>query len=160
MVTFAALQQHREQMCSMMSPDAVGRRQPCRRNPKRTMCPVHVSLKVVCMTREPWYSRGIRQRLYNVSQEQDWRGRHAIHIDGYGEDKHIPYTQLLASSVFCLAVPGVCRPALPGQGDTNVLSVCRLLCNMEHRTTALVSEHDKALRRQSMPLMSVLVLLR
>ena len=58
------------------------------------------------MIREPWYSRGIRQRLYNMSQEQDWRGRHAIHIDGYGEDKHIPYTQLLASSVFCLAVPG------------------------------------------------------
>ena len=65
-----------------------------------------VAICCVCMIREPWYSRGIRQRLYNMSQEQDWRGRHAIHIDGYGEDKHIPYTQLLASSVFCLAVPG------------------------------------------------------
>ena len=57
-------------------------------------------------SREPWYSRGIRQRLYNISQAEDWRGRHAIHIDGYGEDQHIAYTKLLASSVFCLAVPG------------------------------------------------------
>lgn len=54
----------------------------------------------------PKYSRGIRQRLQSIATSEGWRERHEIHIDGYGEDADIPYTELLASSIFCVAVPG------------------------------------------------------
>ena len=58
------------------------------------------------MCRGPRYSRGIRQRIYNESKTHDWRDKYKIHIDSHGEDREIPYTQLLSSSIFCLAVPG------------------------------------------------------
>ena len=62
--------------------------------------------------RGPRYSRGIRQRIYNESKTHDWRTKYNIHIDSHGEDRDIPYTQLLSSSVFCLAVPGAAhRPS-------------------------------------------------
>ncbi|KAL4437781.1 hypothetical protein ABPG77_005693 [Micractinium sp. CCAP 211/92] len=53
----------------------------------------------------PRYSRGLRQRLYNVSREQGWRERYGILV---GEVSDIPgrYSELLASSLFCLVLPG------------------------------------------------------
>ncbi|KAL4443960.1 hypothetical protein ABPG75_011697 [Micractinium tetrahymenae] len=53
----------------------------------------------------PRYSRGLRQRLYTAAREQGWRERHAILI---GEASEVPgrYSQLLASSTFCLVLPG------------------------------------------------------
>ncbi|KAL6758481.1 exostosin-like glycosyltransferase [Haematococcus lacustris] len=55
--------------------------------------------------RLPWYSRGIRQRLYALAQQQQWAAKHAIFI---GEPNDIPgdYSQLLAQSRFCLVAPG------------------------------------------------------
>ncbi|KAJ9511447.1 hypothetical protein QJQ45_029894, partial [Haematococcus lacustris] len=50
-------------------------------------------------------SRGIRQRLYALAQQQQWATKHAIFI---GEPNDIPgdYSQLLARSRFCLVAPG------------------------------------------------------
>ncbi|KAL4452535.1 hypothetical protein ABPG75_008197 [Micractinium tetrahymenae] len=53
----------------------------------------------------PPYSRGIRQRLVNASLEHGWKEKHNILIGEYAD---IPgdYSELMASSVFCLVVPG------------------------------------------------------
>ena len=53
---------------------------------------------------EQGYSRGIRQRLRRLAQENDWRGRHNILIGG--SEIEGDYSTLLASSHFCLVVPG------------------------------------------------------
>jgi hypothetical protein len=55
--------------------------------------------------REARYSRGIRQRVYNMSREQHWREKHRIIIGGYDDVKQ-EYGELLARSVFCLVMPG------------------------------------------------------
>lgn len=79
-------------------------------------------LKIMCQG--VCYSRGIRQRLYKIAQEQDWAEQHAILI-GAREDIPGDYSQLLARSKFCLVAPGAqhsprsmhslcsCRTCLP-----------------------------------------------
>lgn len=51
------------------------------------------------------FSRGIRQRLAQLAQEQGWREKHQILV---GEEQDIAggYSELLASSIFCLVLPG------------------------------------------------------
>lgn len=53
----------------------------------------------------PNYSRGLRQRLANASLAGGWMEKHKIAV---GEQDAIEgsYSELLASSVFCLVVPG------------------------------------------------------
>jgi hypothetical protein len=55
--------------------------------------------------REAHYSRGLRQRVYNMSRKHDWRQKYNILIGGY-DDMQQEYGQLLARSVFCLVMPG------------------------------------------------------
>ncbi|KAL4425253.1 hypothetical protein ABPG75_009269 [Micractinium tetrahymenae] len=53
----------------------------------------------------PKYSRGLRQRLAKAAQEGNWREKHSIAVterDGVQGD----YSELLASSTFCLVLPG------------------------------------------------------
>lgn len=50
-------------------------------------------------------SRGIRQRLYNLSKENDWKTKYNIHI-GARPDVPGEYTELLRRSKFCLVLPG------------------------------------------------------
>ncbi|KAK9909083.1 hypothetical protein WJX75_006916 [Coccomyxa subellipsoidea] len=59
----------------------------------------------VGLNRRPNYSRGIRQRLYALAKERQWRERHQIWI-GTKEDILGGYPELLSSSMFCLVVPG------------------------------------------------------
>ncbi|KAL4425009.1 hypothetical protein ABPG77_002894 [Micractinium sp. CCAP 211/92] len=51
------------------------------------------------------FARGIRQRLAKLAEEQGWAKRHRILV---GEEKEVEgdYSSLLASSVFCLVLPG------------------------------------------------------
>ena len=77
--------------------------------------------------REERYSRGIRQRLHKIAVREGWREKHAIHIDGYADDREISYTMLLASSVFCAAVPGEApTPQSPEPCHTEPESLCDL----------------------------------
>lgn len=53
------------------------------------------------------YSRGIRQKLVNLSKTQDWRSKHDIWIGDNSETFFtVSYSELLSRSVFCLVVPG------------------------------------------------------
>lgn len=64
-------------------------------------------------TDAPEYSRGVRQRLWSASQEHGWLDKYGILL---GENPSSPgaeevklagdYSQLLASSIFCLVLPG------------------------------------------------------
>ncbi|GFR49029.1 hypothetical protein Agub_g11051, partial [Astrephomene gubernaculifera] len=56
-------------------------------------------------TRLPNYSRGIRQRLYELGKLHDWRSRYAVLI-GDGSDVPGSYSEQLASSRFCVVAPG------------------------------------------------------
>jgi hypothetical protein len=51
------------------------------------------------------YSRGIRQGVYQLSKDNDWRGKHNMWIGGY-EDTPGDYSDMLARSIFCLVMPG------------------------------------------------------
>ncbi|KAI3427182.1 hypothetical protein D9Q98_007119 [Chlorella vulgaris] len=53
----------------------------------------------------PGYSRGLRQRLATASREGDWLNKHRIAV---GERGAVPgdYSELMASSEFCLVLPG------------------------------------------------------
>lgn len=51
------------------------------------------------------YSRGIRQKVYRLSQEQGWRDKHKIYI-GPSSDIVGNYSEQLARSRFCLVAPG------------------------------------------------------
>ncbi|KAG2488357.1 hypothetical protein HYH03_013047 [Edaphochlamys debaryana] len=53
--------------------------------------------------RSPNYSRGIRQKLFKLAQEQHWSEKHSIFI---GDGKAGDYSEHLARSVFCAVVPG------------------------------------------------------
>ena len=55
--------------------------------------------------RLPHYSRGIRQKLYNLTVTRKWTARYNISI---GDELDLPgdYSQELASSKFCLVAPG------------------------------------------------------
>eukprot|EP00955_Chlamydomonas_euryale_P118273 366528-Chlamydomonas_euryale.AAC.17 len=64
-------------------------------------------------------SRGIRQQLYNLSRAHDWRGRYNALIGGH-EDVPGSYSDLLASSKFCLVLPGE-RPWLSALGGLRPL---------------------------------------
>ncbi|MEW5318578.1 MAG: hypothetical protein WDW38_009791 [Sanguina aurantia] len=55
--------------------------------------------------RLPWYSRGIRQKLRKLAQEHGWEEKYRILILASGEGG-ASYSQLLASSKFCLVAPG------------------------------------------------------
>ncbi len=55
------------------------------------------------------YSRGIRQKVYQLSKDNEWRGKHNMWIGGY-DDTPGDYSEMLARSIFCLVMPG----ALPG----------------------------------------------
>ncbi|KAK9858864.1 hypothetical protein WJX84_006175 [Apatococcus fuscideae] len=55
--------------------------------------------------REAWYSRGIRQELHALALERFWFSRYNISLGGYDETD-APYSELLASAVFCLVLPG------------------------------------------------------
>ena len=57
------------------------------------------------MPQWPAHSRGIRQRLYNLSVEGGWRARYGILLAG-SEDVQGSYSQLLARSRYCLVAPG------------------------------------------------------
>jgi hypothetical protein len=56
-------------------------------------------------TRQPNYSRGIRQRLHALAQTPEWKEQYKIKI---GSREEVPgdYSQGLASSKFCLVAPG------------------------------------------------------
>ena len=54
---------------------------------------------------EPKYSHGIRQSLLKLAREHDWQKNYHIFI-GPGEDIPGVYSELLASSIFCLVLPG------------------------------------------------------
>ncbi|GFR49991.1 hypothetical protein Agub_g12137 [Astrephomene gubernaculifera] len=51
------------------------------------------------------YSRCIRQTLYNMSREGNWREKYNV---WFGDTRNVPgdYSELLAKSVFCLVLPG------------------------------------------------------
>ena len=55
--------------------------------------------------KDPRYSRGIRQKLHQLAQHEDWRQKYNISI---GTEVEVPggYSELLSSSIFCLALPG------------------------------------------------------
>ncbi|GAX80495.1 hypothetical protein CEUSTIGMA_g7933.t1 [Chlamydomonas eustigma] len=59
----------------------------------------------VGLRREAWYSRGIRQRLHRLSQQQGWRTKYNIWI-GASEEIGDGYSVFLARSKFCLVAPG------------------------------------------------------
>jgi hypothetical protein len=65
--------------------------------------------------RLPHYSRGIRQGLYRLARERDWRGRYNILI-GAREDIPGDYQELLARSKFCLLAPGQLSPRMLSSG--------------------------------------------
>jgi len=58
------------------------------------------------------YSRGLRQRLHNLTLENDWWGKHKIWVGadpppGYQQgDRFSSYSALLSSSIFCFNLPG------------------------------------------------------
>jgi hypothetical protein len=52
-----------------------------------------------------WYSRRIRQTLYELSQKDKWREKYNIMI-GYPHDLPSGYGEWLARSKFCLVAPG------------------------------------------------------
>jgi hypothetical protein len=58
-------------------------------------------------------SRGIRQRLHNLTWQHNWYGKYKIWIGdkrhGVDESKGVPhaYGDALASSTFCLVLPGM-----------------------------------------------------
>ncbi|KAL6745753.1 exostosin-like glycosyltransferase [Haematococcus lacustris] len=56
-------------------------------------------------TRQKWYSRGIRQKLYKLSIKEQWRERYTIMI---GDRNDLPpgYSEWLARSKYCLVAPG------------------------------------------------------
>ncbi|KAL6745749.1 exostosin-like glycosyltransferase [Haematococcus lacustris] len=56
-------------------------------------------------TREKWYSRGIRQTLYDLSITENWMEKHKILI-GYPDDLPPGYSEWLARSKYCLVAPG------------------------------------------------------
>ena len=68
--------------------------------------------------RLPNYSRGLRQKLHRLAQEQGWAARHGIHIGDRDVPNDMSYPQLLSSSVFCPVLPGerwqtaMCPPLL------------------------------------------------
>eukprot|EP00798_Chlamydomonas_sp_ICE-L_P016188 gene16188-22350_t len=51
------------------------------------------------------YSRGIRQKVYNLSREHDWQYKYNI-IIGTRKEVDGDYSEFLAKSKFCLAAPG------------------------------------------------------
>ena len=59
------------------------------------------------------YSRGIRQRLANLSKGQGWKDKHAIWIgdavEPFSQSRELAslsYSEILSRSVFCLVLPG------------------------------------------------------
>lgn len=59
----------------------------------------------VGVTREPNYSRGVRQRLHSLAKTPEWKRNYVVKI---GTRDEVPgdYSQGLASSKFCLVAPG------------------------------------------------------
>ncbi|KXZ54467.1 hypothetical protein GPECTOR_4g532 [Gonium pectorale] len=55
--------------------------------------------------RLPNYSRGIRQRLYKLWREHEWKARYNVLI-GDGSDVPGSYSEHLASAKFCVVAPG------------------------------------------------------
>ena len=55
--------------------------------------------------RQPNYSRGVRQRLYKLARENNWREKHKVMI-GDSSDLNIEYSELLSRSKYCLVAPG------------------------------------------------------
>lgn len=53
----------------------------------------------------PCANRGIRQRLFKLWKDQNWRDEYQVLI-GDGGDIFGDYSEQLASSKFCLVVPG------------------------------------------------------
>ena len=35
--------------------------------------------------RLPWYSRGIRQKLWNLTRDLEWDKKYNVRVDGYGD---------------------------------------------------------------------------
>ncbi|KAK2080888.1 hypothetical protein QBZ16_000742 [Prototheca wickerhamii] len=52
------------------------------------------------------YSRGTRQRLAKRAWQDDWDRRHGILVADHGNKTRKSYSELMASSVFCLAIIG------------------------------------------------------
>ncbi|KAG2444184.1 hypothetical protein HYH02_009122 [Chlamydomonas schloesseri] len=51
------------------------------------------------------YSRGVRQKIYNMSITHNWREKYNVLV-GDGEDVHGDYSDLLSRSLFCLVATG------------------------------------------------------
>ncbi|KAI8471681.1 MAG: hypothetical protein J3K34DRAFT_506016 [Monoraphidium minutum] len=77
-------------------------RQQILASPDQQIC---ISRGDVGKQRLPAYSRGIRQRLYQLAREQQWRARYNVSI---GDEGDVPgdYSTGLATSKYCLVVPG------------------------------------------------------
>eukprot|EP00208_Stichococcus_sp_RCC1054_P003318 CAMPEP_0206142432 /NCGR_PEP_ID=MMETSP1473-20131121/16814_1 /ASSEMBLY_ACC=CAM_ASM_001109 /TAXON_ID=1461547 /ORGANISM="Stichococcus sp, Strain RCC1054" /LENGTH=314 /DNA_ID=CAMNT_0053537429 /DNA_START=144 /DNA_END=1089 /DNA_ORIENTATION=+ len=57
-------------------------------------------------TRLPQFSRGLRQRLKTAAEEGSWEQQHGIVIQGHAEPTNQSYSAALASSMFCVVLPG------------------------------------------------------
>lgn len=65
--------------------------------------------------RAPRFSRGLRQRLKQAADNGRWADAHGIRVEGHGDERPEPYSVELASSVFCVVLPGVVlSPSSPG----------------------------------------------
>ena len=55
----------------------------------------------------PAYSRGTRQFLNNMTRDNDWWGKHKIHVgEALPEGETGGYSEMLASSTFCFSLLG------------------------------------------------------
>lgn len=57
--------------------------------------------------RAPRFSRGLRQRLKQAAHDGGWADAYGIRVEGHGDERPEPYSVELASSVFCVVLPGV-----------------------------------------------------
>lgn len=116
------------------------------------MFPLHMLLQGdVGKHRLPNYSRGVRQQLYNLTKTLRWTEKYNIRI-GDREDVPGHYSQLLASSKFCLVAAGVaaqlpaCRLCSMAVGTSR--SSCKsntfwqqLLLHMDFVASMILPEH-------------------
>ncbi|KAG1664527.1 hypothetical protein FOA52_012994 [Chlamydomonas sp. UWO 241] len=56
--------------------------------------------------REARYSRGVRQRLYNLWKSEGWQKKYNVTVAGNDDGVDGPYSEWLSRSKYCLVVPG------------------------------------------------------